>query len=130
MNDVKIMISPIDNLINMMFYGDPNVDIDMLSCITLAGVAQMSKWSYCFINFVPHNFLNYIDNVIPPNPQQDCELETVDVEDCIDELNDFHFKKPKVNLPTFDKNFTSKNDNIRKVCLQNLLQALLICGLK
>jgi hypothetical protein len=43
MNDVNIMISPIDNLINMMFYGDSNVNIDMLSCITLASVAQMFK---------------------------------------------------------------------------------------
>jgi hypothetical protein len=80
MNDVKIMISPIDNLINMMFYGDSNVHIDMLSCITLASVAQMFKWSYCFINFVPKNFLNYSDNVIPPNPQQDGEYETADME--------------------------------------------------
>jgi hypothetical protein len=71
MNDVKIMISPIDNLINTMFYGDPNVHIDMLSCITLASVAQMFKWGYCFINFVPRNFLNYGNDVITPNPKQD-----------------------------------------------------------
>jgi hypothetical protein len=85
-NDVKIMISPIDNLINMMFYGDPNVHIDMLSCITLASLAQMFKWSYCFINFVPQNFRNYSNDVIPPNPQQDGEFETADMEDCIDDF--------------------------------------------
>jgi hypothetical protein len=83
MNDVKIMISPIDNLINMMFYGDPNVYIDMLSCITLASVVQMFKCSYCFINFVPKTFLNYSNDVILPNSQQECEFETADVEDCI-----------------------------------------------
>jgi hypothetical protein len=111
MNDVKIIISPIDNLITMLFYGNPNVHIDMLSYITLANVAQMFKWSYCFINFVPHNFLNYSDDVIPPNPQKDGEFETADMEDSIDDLNYFHFKKPKINLPTFDKKFTSTNDD-------------------
>jgi hypothetical protein len=40
-------------------------------------------------------------NVIPPNPQQDGEIETADVEDSIGELNYFHFKKPKFNLFTF-----------------------------
>jgi hypothetical protein len=83
----------------------------MLCCITLASVAQMFKWSYCFINFVPTNFLNYSNIVIPPNSQQDGEYETADMENCIDDLNDFHFKKPKVNLPTFDKSFTSKVDD-------------------
>jgi hypothetical protein len=34
------------------------------------------------------------------------------MEDCIDDLNDFHFKKSKVNLPSFDNNFkTQDNDN-------------------
>jgi hypothetical protein len=34
--------------------------------------------------------------VIPPNPQQDGEVEIVDVENCIDELNDLislHLKR-------------------------------------
>jgi hypothetical protein len=92
MNDVKMMIYPIDNLINMMFYGNPDIHIDMLSCITLTSLTQMFKWNYCFINFVPKNFLNYGNDVIPPNPQQDGEYETVDTEDCIDDLNDFRRK--------------------------------------
>jgi hypothetical protein len=83
----------------------------MLSYITLESMAQMFKWSYCFIKFVPHYFLNYSDNAIPPNPQQDGEVETADMEDCIDELNDFHFKSPKSNLPSFEKKFTSGDDD-------------------
>jgi hypothetical protein len=47
MNNLKIIISPINDLINMMFYGNPNVHIDMLSYITLASVGQIFKWSYC-----------------------------------------------------------------------------------
>jgi hypothetical protein len=113
MNDVKIMVSPIDNLIHMMFYGGHNVHLDMLLCITLASVAQMFKRSYSFINFVPKNFLNYSNDVIPPNPQQDCEFETADMEDCIDDLNYFHFKTPKSNLPAFKKKFTSSDDDMK-----------------
>jgi hypothetical protein len=32
------------------------------------------------------------------------------VEDCIDDLNDFHFKKFKSNLPTFEKNYALHDD--------------------
>jgi hypothetical protein len=33
------------------------------------------------------------------------------VENCFDDLNDFHFKKPKSNLPAFEKKFTSCDEN-------------------
>jgi hypothetical protein len=56
----------------------------------------MIKWSYSSINFVS---------------QQDCEVKTAYVKDCIHYLNDFHFKKSNVNLPTFDKKFTSTEDD-------------------
>jgi hypothetical protein len=105
MNNIKIMISHIYNLINMIYYNHPNVHIDMLSHITLANITLMFKWSYSFINFIPQYFLNYSDNVIPPNLQQDSKIETADVDDCIDELNDSHFKKRKYNLPTFESNY-------------------------
>jgi hypothetical protein len=32
------------------------------------------------------------------------------MEDCIDELNDFHFKKGKFSLPKFEKNHTLHDD--------------------
>jgi hypothetical protein len=55
--------------------------------------------------------LNCSDNAISPNPQQDGEVETADMEDCIDELNDFHFKKSKFSLHAFEKNYTLHDDD-------------------
>jgi hypothetical protein len=54
--------------------------------------------------------LNYNDTIIPPNPQQDSEIKTADVENCIDDLNYFHFKKLKSNIPTFEKKHTPYDD--------------------
>jgi hypothetical protein len=64
-NDVTIMISPLDNLIAMMFKDG----VDMLANITLASCAQCLKYQYCFkdfrlsqIKYVSNCYVNYSDN--------------------------------------------------------------------
>jgi hypothetical protein len=92
-----------------MFYGDTNVQADILSSITLASLDGMLKWNYCFIQFLPKNLMTYGGNLILINRPQDDEVDTTEMEGCIDDINDFHFKKHKSYI--LKKDYTLKDNN-------------------
>jgi hypothetical protein len=113
-NDVKIMLPAIDNLIKMMFEDK----VDMLANCTLASCAQCLKYQFCFKNF-KLNTIKYITSHLIPTNNENKEngIDDYDDDDNNDEEDnvqkeDFHgFRKSIPFLGKSSSSFYSDNNN-------------------